>query len=232
MKKKNFIYSIVAFAIVIVAYCVLFLAIPFAKSAASWVSFAFTLAAMCLGGAVMAYALRGESIKSKLYGFPVAKIALIYALAQLLVGIAVCVVAAFVNVPVWIPIVVYILLLTVGVLGFIAADSAKTAVEEIDASTAATTQNIAVLRAKIAGIGDICTDEATRKLVNGLKENVRYSDPVSAPETAAAENDLLAQADQLAGLVKGKSFAEAAELIGEIKIALAERNRLCQLSKK
>lgn len=232
MKKKNLIYSIVSFAIVLTVYCVLFLAIPFRKTASSWVSFAFTLLALCLCGAVLAYALRGKDIKSKLYGFPVVKVALLYAAIQLLAGIVMCVIAAFVDVPLWISIVIYILLLAAGALGFIATDSAKTAVEHIDDATITSTRTFARLQAQVAGIADNCSDAATRQKIMRLQENLRYSDPVSCPETESAENDLQLKIEQLATMVKNKSFDQAGAVVEDINTSLAERNRLCAMSKK
>lgn len=232
MKKKNLLYSILSFAIVLAVYCILFLVIPFPKSASSWVSFGFTLFAICLCGAVFAYAFHGKDMKSKLYGIPVFKIALIYAAIQLIVGIIICIIAAFVNVPVWIPIVLYAILLGLGALGFIATDSAKNAIEEIDSQTETTTQALTQLRMRVAGIIDLCIDADTRNTLKKLEENIRYSDPVSCPETVEAENNLLAKAEKLRSLVKEKNFAETTALADEIKICLAERNRVCKMYKK
>ena len=229
--KKSVLYTIISFAVVLAVYCMVFLVIPFPKATVSWIEFGFTVLAICLSGVVFAYAFRG-GVKSKLYGFPIFKVALIYAVAQLVVGIALCVVVAFVNVPVWISVIVSVLLLAVGALGFIATDVAKDVVEELDASTVTDTQTIARLRTDIASIVDICTDATARKNIETLEELLRYSDPVSCPETMNAENELVAKTEQLRDRVKENNFAEAITLTDEIKIKLAERNRLCKLYKK
>lgn len=232
MKKKKLLYSIVAFGIVLALYCIIFLIIPFPKPASSWVSFGFTVLAICLCGAVFAYAFRGKDLKSKIYGIPMFKIALIYASVQLFAGIAICVVAAFVNVPAWIPTVIYVILLALDALGFIATDSAKSTIEEIDSATENVTQTFAKLRMAVAGAIDICTDTDTYNKLKQLEESFRYSDPVSCHETEELESDLLTETVQLLALVKEKNFNGATALADEIKIGLAERNRVCKMYKK
>ncbi len=231
MKKKNLIYAILSFAVVLAVYCIVFLVIPFAKSASSWITFGFTVLAICLSGGVFAYAFCVKSPKSKLYGFPIFKVALIYAAVQFVGGIAICIVAAFVNVPVWIPIVLFVIFLAAGALGFIATDSAKGIVEQIDAATSST-QTIAKLRTEVASIIDICADANARENIQKLEELLKYSDPMSCPETMDAENDLVTKTAQLRDKVQNKDFVQAAALAEEIKIKLAERNRLCKLYKK
>lgn len=231
MKKKSFLYAIISFAVVLVAYCIVFLVVPFPKSASSWIAFGFTVLAICLCGIVFMYAFRGKISKSKLYGFPVFKIALIYAALQLAVGVAICVIAAFVNVPVWIPIVVFVILLALAALGFIATDSAKSIIEQIDAETSST-QTIDKLRLSVAAIADDCTDAEVKRDIQKLGELLRFSDPVSCPETEEAEAELWDKIDQLSGTVHEKMFTESAALIGEITNCLNARNRLCKISKK
>lgn len=231
MKKKNLIYAILSFAVVLAVYCIVFLVIPFAKAASSWITFGFTVLAICLSGGVFAYAFCVKSPKSKLYGFPIFKVALIYAAVQFVGGVAICIVAAFVNVPVWIPIVLFVIFLAAGALGFIATDSAKDIVEQIDATTSST-QTIARLRAEIDGIIDVCTDADVRNDLKLLEEQFRCSDPTSCLETKDAEDELASETQQLRDKVQNKDFVQAAALAEEIKIKLAERNRLCKLYKK
>ncbi len=229
--KKSVLYTIIAFAAVLVVYCVAFLVIPFPKLAASWVEFGFTVLAICLSGAVFAYAFR-RSVKSKLYGFPLFKVALIYVAVQFAAGVVICVVAAFVNVPVWVSIVVSVPLLAFGTLGFVATDSAKSVVEQIDAATQSSTHTIEKLQTEVATIIDNCADANAREGMEKLAELLRYSDPVSCPETLELENDLVAKTAQLRDRVKENNFVEATALTNEIKTNLAERNRLCKFYKK
>ena len=230
MKKRVF-YVNISFAAVLAVYCVAFLVIPFPKLASSWIEFGFTVLAICLSNVVFIYAFRG-SVKSKLYGLPIFKVALVYVALQLAAGIVICVVAAFVNVPVWIPIVISVLFLAVGALGFIATDVAKDAIEQIDTATQSSTQTIAKLRTEVASIIDICADANARENIQKLEELLKYSDPMSCPETMDAENDLVTKTAQLRDRVKENNFVEATALTNEIKTNLAERNRLCKFYKK
>lgn len=232
MKKKNLLYSILAFAVVLAVYCIIFLAIPFPKPASSWLSFGFTLLAIFLCGAIFPYAFRGNNLKSKLYGFPIFKIALIYAAVQFIVGIVICVIGAFVNVPIWIPTILYVIFFAVGTLGFLATDSAKNTIEEVEASTESKTQTFTKLRVEMDGITDLCTDEGTCIILKELAEKFRYSDPVSCQESESMENDLLTKTKRLRDLVKDRNYVSAVALTDEIKICLSERNRICKMYKK
>lgn len=231
MEKKNLLYSILAFAIALALYCTVFLVIPFPKSASSWVSFGFTLLAICLCGVVFSYAFCGKKLKSKLYGFPIFKVGLIYAATQIIVGIIVCVIAAIVNVPVWIPVILYVIILGLGALGFIATDSAKNMIENIDSEAITSTETFANLHMKMEGIIDICADEEIRKILKKLAEKIRYSDPVSCPETQDTENALIADIEELRALISARNFTEATSLADKFGIRLEERNRVCKIYK-
>lgn len=68
------------------------------------------------------------TVKSKFYGFPVANVGVIYLLAQLVLGLVFMALAKVV--PLWLPLVVYVVLLGAAAVGlFIAADAMRDEVE-------------------------------------------------------------------------------------------------------
>ena len=102
MNKKTRSFILV-YGIVFLVCLLAFLIIPFQKNAASWIVFAFSLISIAAGCGISLFAFRGEqALVSKVYGFPVFRIGLIYMILQLVFSLIICIVAAFVDVPYWI----------------------------------------------------------------------------------------------------------------------------------
>ena len=123
---KNKIRGIAALAIVLVVYNVLAFAIPFPKNGCFWAAWVFGLVAILAQAAFLLLAFQhGEGAKSKFYGFPVARVGVVYlcvqlALSFLFMGLA------FVKCPAWIPVVLSVILLAAAALGLIVTTSAMT----------------------------------------------------------------------------------------------------------
>ena len=122
--KKNAIRWWVVLGVVLVVYNVLAFALPFPKTAVFAVSYLFTTIAILAQIYVIRTAFyRGEGVKSKFYGFPIAKLGVIYLAVQLIAGLVFM--ALGLIVPVWLPLALYVVLLGVAAAGFVAADAAR-----------------------------------------------------------------------------------------------------------
>ena len=122
--KKNAIRWWVVLGVVLVVYNVLAFALPFPKTAVFAVSYLFTMIAILAQIYVIRTAFyRGEGVKSKFYGFPIAKLGVIYLAVQLIAGLVFM--ALGLIVPVWLPLALYVVLLGVAAAGFVAADAAR-----------------------------------------------------------------------------------------------------------
>ena len=74
MKNKNSVRGLVILGIVLAAWLVIVLAVPFVKNGAYWLSFVFTLIAFLAQLYIFNISFRnGESVRSKFYGFPPSK---------------------------------------------------------------------------------------------------------------------------------------------------------------
>ena len=218
--------------IALVLFLVLTLAIPFPKTAAYWIAFVFGLIAIAAQAYVMKTAFnKGEPVKSKFYGYPIARIGVIYLAVQLAVSFLLMALGFAFKVPVWAALVVCVLILGVSAIGFIAADIMRDEVERQDAQLKTDVKAMRALQSKTASIAGLCADEETEKALTDLAEKFRYSDPVSSEETAALETDLTAAVDELQAAVVDGDNAAAKQLCVKIEAALAERNRLCKLNK-
>lgn len=232
MNKKNksiiLVYGILAFI-----YLIAFVIIPFPKNAASWISFVFTLVSFVLSLGVSLYIFgKDDEMTSKFYGFPIFKIAYMYPLIQFVVGLIICIVAAFVAVPYWIALVLSLIILGASAIGIIATDNARDIVEQTEAESERVTKATKMFNLNIASVLDLCNDAAVKKELEKLAESFRFSDPVSSDATEDVENTIMENLENLKIGISSATADENIAKITELKNLLAERNRICKMNKR
>lgn len=232
MNKKA--KSVVAiFAILLLVYVLLFFVIPFPKRTASYISFVFTIFSIIAGLAITFYAFKDDTTPvSKVYGFPVFRVGLIYSVTQFALGVIICVIAAFVSVPSWIAILIGVILLAGAAIGVIATDNARDYVTELDQKTEEVTQATTLFRINMEGILDNCNNAEYRKELEKLSDAFRYSDPVSSDATKEIETDLENMITELKNQISSGDADSVKLLISRISNTLNERNRICKARKK
>ena len=229
-KKIN--KQLVIGGIALVLFLVLVLAIPFPKTAAYWIAFAFGILAIAAQIYVMRNAFsKGEPVRSRFYGYPIARIGVIYLVVQLAVSFILMALGFAFDVPAWAALVVCALILGICAIGFIAADIMRDEVERQDAQLKTDVKTMRTLQSKTASVAGLCADAETKKRLADLAEKFRYSDPVSGDATREIETDLTSAVDELQTAVVDGDLASAKQLCGKIEAALAERNRICKLNK-
>ena len=153
--KKNMTRSVVILAIVLILYCVLAFAIPFVRGGVFWLSFVFTLIALCAQFYVLKTSFdHGESARSKFYGFPIARIGLIWLVVQLIAGF-VCMALGTVL-PAWVALVVFVIILALAAIGLITAEGIRDEVERQDETLKKNVTNMRALQSKAAAIAAMC----------------------------------------------------------------------------
>lgn len=224
--KKDTIRAIIVAVIGLAIYNLVVFLIPFAHTAAFWISYGFTLAAFAVVCASIYIAIiKNPDAKSRFYGFPIARIGVLYGGAQLVVSLIVMALAQWT--PWWIPTLVYAIGMGAAVIGLV---SAEAVVEEIQTQDVKLKKDVSLMRSLQSKVSQIAsqTDNAG---IKALAEEFRYSDPVSNDAIADAEADLAAAVDQLqAAFVDGDNEAMA-QLCRKTAALLAERSRLCKLNK-
>ena len=231
MNKKNksiiAVYGILAFI-----YLIAFVIIPFPKTAASWISFVFTLVSFVLSLGVTLYVFgKDDEMTSKFYGFPIFKIAYMYPLIQFVVGLIICIVAAFVAIPYWIALILSLIILGASAIGVIATDNARDIVEQTEAESERVTKATKMFNLNIASVLDLCTEPSVKIELEKLAESFRFSDPVSSEATEEIENTIMEKLENLKLGISSSSADENVAKITELKNLLAERNRICKVSK-
>lgn len=229
---KNFKSLLAIYAIILVVVVTLFVAIPFKKITASWISFAFCVISIVLGFFITIFAFKNDGkLSSKVYGFPVFKVGVIYVIAQFCVCLVVCILGIFIVIPSWIVLIISIIMLAMSAIGFIATDSARDILTKMDTSIVNNTRQMSLFNLDIASIIDNCTNPEIKVELEKLAEEIRYSDPVSSDGTKEIETQISEKIYLLKETVDTESNGNIKAIIIEIKNILSERNRICKVSK-
>ena len=229
-KKSKSVIAV--YAIVLFVYVLAFLIIPFNKTAASWISFVFTIIAITGSLFVCGYAFNAkQTLVSKIYGYPIFRVGAVYAIAQLAIGVVICAISAVIAVPYWVALLVSVILLGAAAIGVIITDNTRDLVEEVDESVKVDTKNVTNFQINIAGIVDVCENTEVKADLEKLNELFRFSDPVTNDETREIEESIKSMLTELKMLVVDGSTNDIKALIKKITNALNERNRICKASK-
>lgn len=231
--SKNRIRFYVSLTIIFAIFSVIAFAVPFTHNAVFWQSYAFAAVAALvqLYSYPKAFDFEGKNVRSKFYGFPLARLTTIYLIAQLALSLLFMILGKFVEIKTWIPVVLYAVVLGVFAIGFIAADSMKEEVERQDTVHKARVDTMRALQSKSVFIASQCDDSETKKALNKLAESFRFSDPVSSDALNDIEASLNALVDELQSAVLEKDNAAAQTLCAKVEATLADRNRMCKLNK-
>ena len=228
--KKNAIRWWVVLGVVLVVYNVLAFALPFPKTAVFAVSYLFTTIAILAQIYVIRTAFyRGEGVKSKFYGFPIAKLGVIYLAVQLIAGLVFM--ALGLIVPVWLPLALYVVLLGIAAAGFVAADAARDEVVRQEVKLEKDVSRMREFQAKGRALVTLNKVPEAARPLEKLAENLRFSDPVSSEALTEIEDRLAECLAQLQEAVSAQKTEQILSVCQEAEQILAERNQLCKLSK-
>lgn len=224
--KMDTIRAIVVAVITLVIYNLVAFMIPFAHTAAFWISYGFTSAAFVVACASIYIAfIKNPDAKSRFYGFPIARIGVLYGGAQLIVSLIFMALAKWILW--WIPTLVYAIGLGAAIIGLVGAEAVVEEIQTQDVKLKDNTTMMRTLQSKISQIASQ-TDNAG---IKALAEEFRYSDPVSNDAIADAEADLAAAVDQLQSAFVDGDREAVTQLCRKATALLSERNRLCKLNK-
>lgn len=232
MKKSTMRWWVVL-AILLVVYNVVVFAVPFPKNAVFFVSWGFTL--LALGAQV--YVIRTafyqeEGAKSKFYGFPIARIGVVYLFTQVVLSLVLMALGLAVSVPVWVALVLYVVLLGASAVGLISAETTRDEIARQDTKLKKDVSCMRTLQSKAMAMVPLAKDASVRAALEKFAEEIRFSDPVSGAALEAAEVDLSACVDDLQQAVLDNDQEAALMLEKRAEMLLAERNRLCKLEKR
>ena len=224
--KKNFTRSAICLGVLLLIYILLAFLIPFPKTAVFWLSFGFTLVAFAVTGwALYTAFLKKPGATSRFYGFPIARIGVIYGGGQLVCGLAFMALGKWI--PTWLAVLVYAAMLGAAVIGLMGAETVVGTIHSQDQKLKQDVRFMRELQSKVNQMAAQCSLPEVKQFC----ENIRYSDPVSSEALAEIDLDLSAAVDNLqTAIVDGDNIA-IRQLAQKADNVLSERNRLCKLNK-
>lgn len=223
-KQKSALY---VYIILLLLYMVLYFAIPFPKSGASYIMFFFSLVSFFVGYVVLYIAFRGtKTLQSKVYGFPVFRIGYLYLMAQLGFSALLYMIGIWAHIPEWIPTVLSVVLLCLSLVGVIVVDNTRDVIEQMEETLEVQTKPMMYFHLDVASLEMQCPDGEMKKDLQHFIENVKYSDPVSSEALTEIENELRAEVEKLRNIfTQGE---DGRDQIKRLEYLLADRNRRCK----
>ena len=229
--SKNKIRVIAFAAIALVVFNVIAFVIPIPKSAVFWVAYIFGMLAIAAQLLFMNVAFSGkEDIRSKFYGFPIARIGVIYGICQLLLSFAAMALGAFI--PVWVPVVVFVIIAAAAGVGLISTDIVREEIEKQDEKLVKDVSRMRSLQSKMnVLISQTDAGGELKTALDKLADEIKYSDPVSSSATEQIEDELNFNIEELQKAIVDGDNVSALTICKKTSGILAERNRLCKLNK-
>lgn len=228
--KQDSLRAIIIAVAALVMYNIAVFLIPFARTAVFWISWVFTLGSFIVVGASVYIAfVQNPDARNRFYGFPVARLGVIYGVMQLVLSFVFMALGAII--PWWIAVVVYALGLGLALIGLMTSEAALKEIQKQDKKQKKDVSVMRTILSKANQLPDICENAAAAAALKTFAEELRYSDPVSSKGIAAAEAELVSLVDQLQEAVVDGSAEEIQLLCRKASEALEERNRQCKLYK-
>ena len=230
LSKKQW-YLIAAYFVVLLSFIAISAAVPFSRRGSYWAGYVFGVLAIFAQVPFLLISFReGGNAKSRFYGIPIARLGIMYLVAQLIVSLAsMCL--AWVNMSAWPAIVVSVLLLAAALLGIIAADITRDEIERQDTQLKKDVSAMRELRSLGNSLVSQCQDTTAKAELRKLADSLNYSDPVSSEATRIIESELKTALDEIQHAILDEDLPSIAPLCKKAAVMLAERNRLCKLNK-
>ena len=225
--RQSIVLVIVALAIV---FSVVAFAVPFEWGVGFWLAYGFGMVAIGSQLYFLPSAFkRGGTPKSKVYGFPIARLGVIYLVVQLCLSIVAMLLGSMV--PFWVWLIADAIVLLLALIGGVAVEEARTEVTRQDAAVAANIAAIEELRFEAQMIVARCANAEIRPIVERVSEALRFSDPVSNARTVMLEQRLASDLSLLCAAVSANDSAQAHVCAEKTLSDIGERNAMCRLGK-
>lgn len=224
-KKSTATIVILAFV-----YSIVVIMIPFTKNGIFFLSYFFTLAAIIGQAFIWNYAWTPQnSLQSKFYGLPVIMVGTVYLAVQFVTGIVFMCLAKWT--PLWIPGVLYVIILGAMLIGCIAADITRNEAERIDQKQLSDTAFIKQMRTAVFSLCVPDSETTLSATITKLQDTLRYSDPVSTEALKQEEEKMEQTLHLLQMSLTGKDYEKAEQYAGQLITETEVRNNQCRRNK-
>ena len=221
--KKNTKLAYAVLGIVFILFNVIAFAVPTDKTITFWIAYAFTVVAFALQIGIWNAAFKAtETLKSKFLGVPIIYVGIVYLVLQL---IAFAVFMIFPLIPSWIVVIACALVLGISVICLISADVARDEINRVEEKVNQKVFYIRELQADVEMLAEQEQNLEIKTSLTRLAEKIRYSDPMSNVALADLEARIREKVTAL------RTTDHKLEIIAELDLLLAERNRKAKILK-
>lgn len=228
--KKSKLRIYVVLAVIFAAFTVITFAVPFERTGIFWFGYICGVIAIVFQIYILKISFLGEGdARSKFYGFPIARIGLIYLAVQ--IAVSFLEMAAGKYIPFWTVLIVNVIIIALAVTGSTATAAVREEIERQDIKLKKNVDNMRNLQSLAVSLESQCSDESIKKFLGKMAEEFRFSDPVSSESTSDLEEDLLMQLKDVQKAVVDGDAGAVAKLSEGVISTLRERNRLCAINK-
>ena len=227
---KNSKRTLAVLVLIFIVFSVLSFALPFKMNGLFWISYLFGVFSIAVQVYVLKIAFSGvDSVKSKFYGFPIARVGIVYMAVQLVLSLVFMALAGIA--PIWPAVILYVLALAIGAIGFIGSDVMRDEVSRQDKKLKIDTSRMTSLYLVASSLVGKSDDADVKKVLSELADEFRYSDPVSSEALTVVEAELGTALAKLQGSVTSGNTEQIKNECKKVSAMLAERNRLCKMNK-
>lgn len=232
--NKNSKKYLIVISILIVLYNILVWVIPFPKKDISTfiISYIASMIALIVQPIIYYIAVHEkETVKSKIYGWPILKVGYVYCIIQLLLTLIFYILGVFVKIPTWISIVLVIIIMAFALIGIIITDTYREEIEKMETNFSTNKQFILNLKIDAETYARKTTIEPFHTELIKFVELVKYSDPVSNESLVDIEEEICSKYNDIKYLIDNEKYEDAVNKLKEITLLMEERNIKCKLTK-
>ncbi len=228
--SKNTKRGHLVLVLIVAVFNIIAFAVPFAKTPVFWLGYTFGMIAILFQAYIFKISFSGDGdAKSRFYGFPIARVGVYYMAAQLILSIAEITLASII--PLWVAVIVNALLLALAVIGCVTTDAMRDEIIRQDGQLKKDVSRMRELQSLADSMLAQCNDEDMKQTVKKIADELRFSDPVSSEATQELEDEMRSQMQDIQQAIAEGDAEGAKALCGKLKGNLAERNRVCSISK-
>lgn len=225
VKNRNVMYLLLGISLAI--YSAIVWIVPWEKNGLLVLSYCFTVVAFLFQVILWKMSWeQSESAMSKFYGISILRLGIIYLAVQIVLSFIIILVSKVI--PNWIPILLYIILLGMFLVGIVATTKVKEQIDVLETRQKESTLSMKKLRIEAEYLSDTYT---TQKKLETIAEKLRYSDPVSSDALMEEEKELVLLLEQVSQALQDENQKLFDALADEFLSKLEKRNRLCKMYK-
>lgn len=227
--KKGYSVVLATLGILFAVYNVIVFVLPIPRTAAFWVAYLFTTLAILLQIGISYIAFKNNNqLKSIFLGLPTANVGGIYLFLQLVWGAIVMVLPVITPA---IAVVVSVVLLGWCLTSVIMTAVSRDVIASVDEKVKEKTSFIKSNQIAVELLIGKAEDDDLKKKLTGLRDAIRYSDPMSDASVARLEAEIEVQIADLKAAVGEKNPEKTTQLVAKLQDLITERNQMVKLSK-